>query len=502
MSSKWYYRQAGTEFGPVTLDFLGQLIRAGQLTSTDWVREGKNKPWQPLPEVPEVQAAAAPRPISAVRGPKAPKAAPPPLHRPAPPVAHSPTAAPVAAVPVAQVAAVAVAPVAAASPAMHSTSVLLERHRRKSPLGMIIALAVCAVGLLFVGVIVIAMSLSTEKPTEVAQNSAPDTTTKPVVAAPVEGKSVARGNELSGEQLTALATIGDWRDASRAISGLKDYVTFEVKRVYWEGGAPVVAPPVQVAPASAAAAAPEPAATADNAKPAENAAPPEAPPERELSELEKILSKSSSEPAAPAEPAPADPAAPASAASEPAVKNPPLPAHAKLCVEIHIKNLSPAPLAYSGWNSPGKSDAWLVDKENKLVAFASGRASGKQLAVGEEYTDTLTFDVPAKAYDELRLVLPKSATLATQAGYWGLALDRELLFPPATDAPAAPNIAAAPAAEQKPPQEAAPEIIAPPTEENPPPLSANQQPPVPDGEPTEDIRDLIRQSVQGDKKPE
>jgi hypothetical protein len=212
-----------------------------------------------------------------------------------------------------------------------------------------------------------------------------------------------------------------------------------------------------------------------------------------LSELEKALAQAGNAPPPEAKPAPIPAPAPTAA-----------PAAAKLCVEVHITNLAPTALAYASWNGSGKSGAWLADKQNQLVAQAAGTGTSKQLAVGEKYVDTLVFEVPPKPYEELHLVLPKSATMSTQSGYWGLAINHEMLFPPAgVGEPAVPSIAATPLVENRPPQETTePGIVAPATEEAPPAISANQQPAAPEGEPTEDIRDLIRRSVQGDKPPE
>jgi hypothetical protein len=497
MASQWYYRQAGNEFGPVTLDFLGQLMRAGQLAPSDWVREGETNPWRPVPTVAQLQAAAAPKPPPPARRP-APSlatapATPPAVRRPAPPVASAapapmPARAPL---PAGHVAPVAVAPVAvspvavtAVAPAAPHHSVLQERRRHQSPTGMVIGLAVCAIGLLIGGGFIIVMSLSSDAEPEVATNS--DGATQPAAtsgeaSAADATKAGSPAGKLSGEQIFALQAIDDWRDASRAISGLKDIVSFEVKRVYWEGGAPVVAPAVVTAP---------PPATESETE----TAPAEEAPAEGLSALEKILAGNRGEAQSGTTPQP-DAASPDKPAQTPSA------ARARLCVEVRITNLSPGSLAYTSWNGQGKAGAWLVDAKHELVAFASGGSGTQQIAKGQDFVDKLIFEVEPKAYEELRLVLPKAATKPKESGYWGLAIGREMLFAPeASEAP--PSIAAAPTGEAKPAGETGPAIIAEPKEDDPPGITATQQPPVDDGEPTEDIRDLIRRSKQGEEKPE
>lgn len=347
---------------------------------------------------------------------------------------------------------------------------------------MIVGVAVCVVGLLIGGGFIVVMSLSSDTEPEVAGTSTG--ATSPVATQPegsISQPATAQGpaGKLSGEQLFALRSIDDWRDASRAISGLKDVVSFEVKRVYWEGGAPVVAPAVVTAPAPETATEPAPAEAA--------------PAEEGLSALEKILSqKPAVAPEATPQPDAASPASPAPAPSA---------ARARLCVEVRITNLSPGPLAYTSWNGQGKAGAWLVDAKNEFVAFASGQGATQQIAVGQETVDKLVFDVEPKPYEELRLVLPKAATKAKESGHWGLAINREMLFPVEASEPPA-SVAAAPQGEAKPAGETGPAIIAEPQEDDPPGITATVQPMVDDGEPTEDIRDLIRRSKQGEDKPE
>jgi hypothetical protein len=348
---------------------------------------------------------------------------------------------------------------------------------------MIIGVAVCVVGLLIGGGFIVVMSLSSDAEPEVAgnQQEATASVAANALASTAEpGTSKTPAGKLSGEQLFALRSIDDWRDASRAISGLKDIVSFEVKRVYWEGGAPVVAPAVVAAPAPETATEPAPVQTA--------------PAEEGLSALEKILSQKSGDAPAETKPPPdvASPASPAPATSA---------ARARLCVEVRITNLSPSTLAYTSWNGQGKAGAWLVDAKNEFVAFASGQGATQQIAVGQETVDKLVFDVEPKAYEELRLVLPKAATKAKESGHWGLAINREMLFPVEASEPPT-SVAAAPQGEAKPAGETGPAIIAEPQDDDPPAISATQQPMVDDGEPTEDIRDLIRRSKQGEEKPE
>jgi hypothetical protein len=175
-------------------------------------------------------------------------------------------------------------------------------------------------------------------------------------------------------------------------------------------------------------------------------------------------------------------------------------AAAKLLVEIAVTNTGTDPLTYTSWNAPGKSGAWLVDADLQPVASVSGSGSSQQLTPQQTITETLEFATPSKDFNELRLVLPYAAI--QRSGQWGYTLSAavlagEPLTKPTTavaKAPASPM----PAAEEKPAEPDEPQILKIPDDAA-PGIAAKEEPMVDDGEPKEDIRDLIKQSVEPKK---
>ena len=174
----------------------------------------------------------------------------------------------------------------------------------------------------------------------------------------------------------------------------------------------------------------------------------------------------------------------------------------ELVVELSVTNAAKTALKYEGWNSTGKHGAWLVDKDNDFIVAASGSAAPQQLEVGKTITEVLKFKTGKENFDELRLVLPYSAL--ARAGQWGYLIPGAMLRGESK----APDAIAA-REKPKPSDEAAlpkpevnPGIVANGDDEPAPGINAVKPTPAPetdDGEPKEDIRDLIRKSVGGDK---
>lgn len=178
-----------------------------------------------------------------------------------------------------------------------------------------------------------------------------------------------------------------------------------------------------------------------------------------------------------------------------------------LCIEMAITNISDRPLAYTSWNSQGRSGAWLVDADLKPVVGATGAQVKQQLAPKQTIVETLQFQTKSKDFRGLRMVLPYLAV--DRSGQWGYVLNEAALRGEIAPPKASTNFAetpkprpmASPAIQSKiapmpePTPEPAPVIIA--VEDMPAPATEGNAPStVDDGEPNEDIRDLIKKSVE------
>jgi hypothetical protein len=463
--ANWYFRLGNQEYGPIPLDELARLAVNGDVTVNDWVREGESNPWRPVSKTPQVMSAInAPRPAVAAAPPprrNTPMPAParPAPHssgavlttpRPAPPKpmpAPAPARAAVAPAPLRAAPAV---PVAAAGPE-EKPSIL---ERRKSSGGPIIA-AICAVGgLLLIGGIVVMMSMGGGNDDDDAVASKPNKKSTAAATDP------ASDNKLSTEQINVTKSVKSWRDADKTLS-LKGLISFEIKRVYWLDGPNVPAPDMQKMQEAALDTAA--AATGDL-----NSAGQEDLRKKQAAARELVKS------------------APRTTASGP-----------QLCVELSITNVSSAPLTMTSWNSHGKSGAWVVDDKLKLVSLSSGSGGTLSLAPGQSISDTLQFSTGTKDFSELRLVLPYSAVART--GQSGFRLDGDTLAG-RIKAKVETPIAQAPAGEKPQtiaePQPAEPTIIDIPEKPENPGVATNKAPMVDDGEPKEDIRDLIKKSKE------
>src|SRR5688500_5439920 len=73
MAGRWYYRLGTTEYGPLPIEQLAEMVRQGQIAPSDWVRQGETNPWRLLAKTPELTAVAS-----------TPRSAAPPVRRPAP----------------------------------------------------------------------------------------------------------------------------------------------------------------------------------------------------------------------------------------------------------------------------------------------------------------------------------------------------------------------------------------------------------------------------------
>lgn len=178
-----------------------------------------------------------------------------------------------------------------------------------------------------------------------------------------------------------------------------------------------------------------------------------------------------------------------------------------LCIEMAVTNISDRPLAYTSWNSQGRSGAWLVDADLKPVVGAAGAQVKHQLAPKQTIVETLQFQTKSKDFRELRMVLPYLAV--DRSGQWGYVLNEAALRgeidppkpstavakAPRPEPMASPAIQAEKAPMPEPTPEPAPVIIA--VEDMPAPATEGDAPAtVDDGEPKEDIRDLIKKSVE------
>lgn len=170
----------------------------------------------------------------------------------------------------------------------------------------------------------------------------------------------------------------------------------------------------------------------------------------------------------------------------------------RLVVELAITNTSAAPLAYKSWDSSGKTGAWLVDSDLKIAGTPDG--SGKELTLAPQQTvvESIEFRTSTQDHAELRLVLPYAAVERT--GQWGYVLDGATLRGEAQNKPI--STVAKGGAGTPPPTPLAPQaepIVIESAVMPEPGVAASAAPAVDDGEPTEDIRDLVKRSKAMDK---
>lgn len=173
-----------------------------------------------------------------------------------------------------------------------------------------------------------------------------------------------------------------------------------------------------------------------------------------------------------------------------------------LRVELAITNSGNQPVTFASWNSRGKTGAWLVDDKLQPIAAVTGSTHTAFIAPQQSIVETLEFTTGSTAHNELRLVLPYAAVERT--GQWGYILDGATLRgekeaqPPVqvakTPAPVKPETEAT----AEPTEQAAePMPLVIPAEEEPAvTIIASDAPAVDDGEPKEDIRDLIKKSAE------
>jgi hypothetical protein len=173
----------------------------------------------------------------------------------------------------------------------------------------------------------------------------------------------------------------------------------------------------------------------------------------------------------------------------------------RLTIELAVTNAGTEPLAYSSWNSRGKSGAWLVDNKLKLAGFAGGSGGNQQLAPQKTITETLKFQLKSRDFEELRLVLPYTAI--ARSGQWGYKIDGATLR---GEAPVKPEIVAKTpvptppiAAKEEPAAPGTPEAQEPLVIAEPEPTIIEPAPMADDGEPKVDVRDLIKRSTEEEK---
>jgi hypothetical protein len=335
-------------------------------------------------------------------------------------------------------------------------------QRRKSSSGPIIAIACVVIGGMLIGGVVVMMSLSggTDK-TEIAATPSK----KPAKAAADAG-----GDSLSSQQLNMTKAVKSWRDADKGLS-LKGLISFEIKRVYWLDGPNASAP--DLSKMEAAAADMGEAMAGELAKEIEKA-----PGKKKMQDAARDMAK---------------------AAKSIKVDAPRGAAGPQLCVELSITNVSSAPLTMTSWNSRGKTGAWVVDDKFKLIGAASGGSGSLSIAPNETITDTLQFSTGSKDFSELRLVLPYTAL--ARSGQSGFKLDSATL---AGTPKAKPETAVAKTPVAEKPQPAEPmeepkepaiiDVVGP--NEPPAGVATNKTPKIDDGEPTEDIRDIIKKGTE------
>jgi hypothetical protein len=439
MASRWYYRQGVAEHGPVALPQLISLVQCGQVAITDWARNGETNPWKPIAKTPEI--------MSAMNAPRA--AAAPPVRQPAP---HLSTSAPIP-----QPMPVAAAPAARA-----------PQHRHQSGTYGPVPRAAAA------------PAPRSAPPPPVPRGTAlpplPLPAPAPVASSPQKSSLL---EERSRKKSSAGAVVGI---AVCAVGGVL-VLGIVVVMASMGGGSTV---------AKADSAPTTPAAKANKA--AELAGDRLSFDQSNMTSAVRAWRDSSKKGALKGLISFEVKRVAWESAESDGDKQ-------RLTIELAVTNAGTEPLTYSSWNSRGKSGAWLVDDKLKLAGFASGSASTQQLAPQKTISETLTFQLKSRDFEELRLVLPYTAI--ARSGQWGYKIDGATLR---GQAPVKPEVAAKTPA-PTPPIVAKEEPAVPGTPEaNEPLVIAEPEPtiiepgPMPDdGEPKEDVRDLIKRSIEEEK---